>query len=159
MIYSIKKYGDHFFRNLYSISNENGVIEYTLNTTGFILNQILFPDYLIKDRSGKEIMQATKDKAIRRNRHLLIQSGKEMGVVEESTIHHYIIKIQNSDLYELQLSGLGSDKWQVISNNEPIAKIRADWKKWGWRVDLSSVNNMLFLLVGLALIYNYFQDA
>lgn len=158
MIYIIKQVACHPFNNDILILQENGDRVYSLKATGFILCRLLIPNFSVQDKSGTEIIVAQRAKVLKRNKHFFIQNESIFGFVEEVSIHSYIINVQDSREYQIKLSGFSRKKWELFDSTDTIAQVFPDFKKWGWRVDLLSEKNSVYILSGLALIYSYFQD-
>ena len=158
MIYYINKANKLPFNRELIVLNEDESLLYLLKTTGSFFSRMFSHDFSVYDASGMEILQAERDKLLRRNRHVLVQDGFNIGIVEESNIHNYIIEFECSHQYQVKLSGFNAKKWELSGTAGPIAYIFPNFKKWGWRIEIVSDINKLSVLIGLTLIYYYFQD-
>jgi len=158
MKYTIKQAAWHFFNNDTQVLNEDGSFLFLLKATGSFFGKLMSPEFKVIDESGNDVLIAKHEKSSPRNRHVLCQQGAQIGVVEESSPRKYTITGDALPDLSIQLAGKMKG-WDLSEPNGVVAHIVPSLKKWGWSVDCLSDENRLPVLVGLALIYGYFQDA
>ncbi len=138
---------------------EGNEMKFKIIPIGIFPKRLFYPDYLMTDHNGNEVLKTKTKHLFSKNRHTIKKNEANIGYFEQKNISSFSISIKGYETCNINLSGFsGSKKWELTNSLNSIAKVSPDLPNWGWNIELLESENQEITLLGLALAYQCIQD-